>query len=159
LSKRFRVISLIVVVVISLTAVPTLAQGNKIAIKFWHAMGNEARQKAIAQLVADFEKANPDIHVTAEFKVSYADTFNATLLVSCQKSAPNIIQLYEVGSQLAIDSGVFVPIGDVIDDAGKKQLDDVIPTVSNYYSYNGKYNSVPWNTSNPILYYNKDIVK
>lgn len=159
LSKRFRVFCLLLVVVMSLTAAPTLAQTNKIEIKFWHAMGSDARLKAIAQIVADFEAANPDIHVTAEFKGGYADLFNATLLVSRQQSAPDIVQLYEIGSQLAIDSGVFVPIGDVIDDAGKKQLDDIIPTVSSYYSFKGKYNSVPWNASNPILYYNKDIVK
>jgi sn-glycerol 3-phosphate transport system substrate-binding protein len=159
LSKRFRVLSLFLVVVLSLMGTMTLAQSTKIQIKFWHAMGGDARLNAVAKLVADFEAANPDIEVTAEFKGSYADIFNATLLVSRQKTAPDIVQIYEVGSQLAIDSGVFVPIGDVIDDAGKKQLDDVIPTVSAYYSINGKYNSVPWNTSTPLLYYNKDILK
>src|SRR5260221_6877223 len=71
---------------------------NKIEIKFWHAMGSDARLKAIKQIIDSFEAANPDIHVTAEFKGGYADLFNATLLVSRQKSAPNIVQPYEVGS-------------------------------------------------------------
>ncbi len=157
-SKRLLVPLLLFIVVLSLTAAPIHAQ-NKIQVKFWHAMGSDARLKAIQQMVTDFEAANPDIQVTAEFKGSYADLFNATLLVSRQKSAPDIVQLYEIGSQLAIDSGVFVPIADWIDDAGKKQLDDIIPTVSAYYSFKGKYNSVPWNASNPILYYNKDMMK
>jgi sn-glycerol 3-phosphate transport system substrate-binding protein len=158
LNKRFCMLSVLFLVVLGLTAAPSLAQ-NKIQVKFWHAMGSDVRLKAIDQMVTDFEAANPDIEVTATFKGGYADVFNATLLVSRQASAPNIIQLYEVGSQLAIDSGVFVPIGDVIDDAGEKQLDDIIPSVSAYYSFNGKYNSVPWNASNPILYFNKDIMK
>src|SRR5712692_3610793 len=98
-SWRSRVLSLLFVAVFSLTAAPSLAQGSKTQIKFWHAMGSDARLKAIQQMVTSFEAANPDISVTAEFKGGYADLFNATLLVSRQKSAPDIVQLYEIGSQ------------------------------------------------------------
>src|ERR1700693_4276030 len=140
--KRLRILSLVLVAALSLMVVPAAAQ-NKIEIKFWHAMNTKLRQDVIQKVIDQFEVANPDIHVTAQFKGGYPDVLNATLLVSRQPSAPDVVQIYEVGSQLAIDSDVFVPIGDLIDDAGKKQLDDIIPSVSAYYSIKGKYNSVP----------------
>ena len=158
LRKRLHLIALLLVVVLSLAALPVQAQ-SKLEIRFWHAMGGEARGKVIQKLIDDFNAANPDIHVTAEYKGDYPSLFNAALLVSRQKTAPHIVQIYEVGSQLANDSGVFVPIADVTDDAGKKLLGDVIPTVAAYYSINGKYNSVPWNSSNPVLYYDQEILK
>jgi sn-glycerol 3-phosphate transport system substrate-binding protein len=157
-SKRLRAFALLLVVALSLMTIPAQAQG-KVEIRFWHAMGGDARQNVIKKLIDDFNAANPDIHVTAEYKGAYPDLFNAALLVSRQKTAPHIVQIYEVGSQLAIDSGVFVPIADLIDANGKKLLDDVIPTVGAYYSVNGKYNSVPWNSSNPVLYFNTEVLK
>ncbi|MFQ5576977.1 MAG: ABC transporter substrate-binding protein, partial [Anaerolineae bacterium] len=39
------------------------------------------------------------------------------------------------------------------------QGDDYIEGVANYYKIGGKFNSLPWNSSNPILYYNKDIFR
>src|SRR5258708_3945423 len=158
LRKRLRILALLLVVVFGLSSLPAQAQ-NKIQIKFWHAMGTDIRKAAIQKMIDAFQAENPDIQVTAEYKGTYPDILNATLLVSRQPSAPHVVQIYEVGSQLAIDSGVFVPIASQIDDAGKKQLDDIIPSVSAYYTINGKYNSVPWNSSNPILFFNKEIMK
>ena len=36
---------------------------------------------------------------------------------------------------------------------------DFIETVTGYYSKDGKLSSMPFNSSSPILYYNKDVFK
>jgi len=130
-----------------------LAQQKPIQITFWHAFGG-GRTAIIERMVEDFNYTHPGIQVTAEFKGSYRDTLNAAILAAQQGKAPDVVQIFEVGTQLAIDSGIFVPIQDL---ATPEQLmpDDFISGVANYYKINGKFYSVPWNSSNPVLYYNK----
>lgn len=44
-------------------------------------------------------------------------------------------------------------------DADNYDLSQLEPNITNYYTFEGKLNSMPFNTSNPILYYNKDMFK
>ena len=126
-------------------------------IDFWHAFGG-GRKLLIERMVADFNYTHPGIYVRVEHKGSYRDTLNATILAAQQGNAPHLVQIFEIGSQLAIDSGIFVPIEDYV--IGPEfQPDDYISGVANYYNIGGKFNSMPWNSSNPILYYNKDMFR
>ncbi|MCD6135773.1 ABC transporter substrate-binding protein [Candidatus Bipolaricaulota bacterium] len=134
-----------------------LAQQKPTEITFWHAFGG-GRMHLIERMVEDFNYTHPTIHVTAEFKGSYRDTLNAAILAAQQGNAPDIVQIFEVGTQLGIDSGIFVPIQDLCV-GNELHADDLIGGVADYYKVNGKYNSLPWNSSNPVLYYNKDIFR
>ncbi len=131
---------------------------EKVHVTFWHAFGG-GRTAFIQRAVEDFNYTHPGIEVKVEYKGSYRDTLNAAILAAKQGNAPHIVQIFEVGSQLAIDSGIFVPIQDYVPAGLEFQLDDYIKPVANYYRIGGKFNSIPWNSSNPILYYNKDIFK
>lgn len=134
-----------------------LAQQKPVEITFWHAFGG-ARQQWVARRVADFNYTHPGIHVSVEFKGSYRDTLNAAILAAQQGNAPNIVQIFEVGTQLALDSGIFMPIQDLVK-GPEFQPDDYINALTDYYKVNGKFNSIPWNSSNPVLFYNKDIFR
>lgn len=126
-------------------------------IDFWHAFGG-GRQLLIERMVADYNYTHPGTHVRVEFKGSYRDTLNAAILAAQQGNAPHLVQIFEIGSQLGIDSGIFVPIEDYV--IGPEfQPDDYIEGVANYYKIGDKFNSMPWNSSNPILYYNKDMFR
>jgi len=128
---------------------------EKTEVTFWHAFGG-ARTAIIERMVEDFNYTHPSIHVSAEFKGSYRDTLNAAILAAQQGNPPHVVQIFEVGTQLAIDSGIFIPIQDL---ATEDELmpEDLIEGVADYYKIGGKFYSVPWNSSNPVLYYNKDI--
>ncbi len=126
-------------------------------IDFWHAFGG-GRKLLIERMVADYNYTHPGVYVRVENKGSYRDTLNAAILAAQQGNAPHVVQIFEIGSQLALDSGIFMPIQDVVK-GPEFQPDDYIPAVANYYKINGKFNSLPWNSSNPILYYNKDIFR
>jgi sn-glycerol 3-phosphate transport system substrate-binding protein len=56
------------------------------------------------------------------------------------------------GSQLAYDTGMFKSVGDI----GSFDTSDYIQPVLNYYTINGTVNSIPFNSSSPVLYINKD---
>ncbi len=125
-------------------------------INFWHAFGG-GRKLLIQRMVDDFNYTHPKIFVKAENKGSYRDTLNAAILAAQQGNPPHIVQIFEVGSQLALDSGIFVPFED--NAPSWAHTEDLIPGVADYYNFGGKFYSMPWNSSNPILYYNKDIFR
>lgn len=123
-----------------------------IEIQFWHAFSDAPRSGWIADRAAEWNKENPDFKVVVERKGSYRETLQAAVLAARQNDAPHLVQLFEVGSQLAVDSGIFKPIGEI----GGIPASDYIEPVLNYYTINGDIYSIPFNSSSPILYYNKD---
>lgn len=134
------------------------AAAEKISIDFWHAFGG-GRTAFIQRMVDDFNYTHPNIKVNVEYKGSYRDTLNASLMAAKQGNAPHIVQYFEVGSQFALDSGIFVPFEDYVKPDDHAMLDDFIAPVANYYKIGGTFNSIPWNSSNPVLYYNKTLFK
>ncbi len=68
---------------------------------------------------------------------------------------PDILQMYEVGTQYMIDLDCYVPVQDFMDANGYDE--NIIEAVSNYYTYDGKMLSMPFNTSTPVLWINEDI--
>ncbi len=128
-----------------------------IVINFWHAFGG-GRQKFIERMVADYNYTHPGVYVRAEYKGSYRDTLNAAILAAQQGNPPHLVQIFEIGSQLAMDSGIFVPIESLVK-GPEFQPDDYIEGVTNYYKFNDQFYSMPWNSSNPVLYYNKDMFR
>jgi sn-glycerol 3-phosphate transport system substrate-binding protein len=145
-------------VLLAVISIPGWAFAEKVKINFWHAMGGE-RTAFIQRMVDDFNMTHPTIEVTAEYKGSYRDTLNASILAAKQGKAPNVVHIFEVGSQLAIDAGIFMPFEDTVKKSDYAMLDDFVDGVANYYRIGGKFNSVPFNSSNAILYYNKSLFK
>ncbi len=121
-------------------------------IYFWHAFSDAARSGWIQDRADEFNSSQNKFKVVVEAKGSYRDTLQAAVLADKQGFAPHIVQVFEVGSQLAFDSGIFMPVGDI----GTFDTKDYISPVLNYYSINGKVNSIPFNSSSPVLYINKD---
>ncbi len=77
-----------------------------------------------------------------------------------QKNPPHIVQVFEVGTQTMLLSGAIQPVYELM-----KQQEiavnwgDFIKPVTGYYSKDGNLYSMPFNSSSPILYYNKDMFK
>jgi len=123
-------------------------------IQFWFSFTDAKRSGWIKKLADEWNAANPEYKVVAESKGSYRETLQAAVLASRQGVAPHLVHVFEVGSQLAFDTGIFEPIGNV----GTFDTSDYIEPVLNYYTLNGKVNSIPFNSSSPILYTNEDLM-
>ncbi|AFZ68568.1 ABC transporter substrate-binding protein [Deinococcus peraridilitoris] len=129
--------------------------GAQTTVEFWHSFGDAKRGGWIQARADEFNKQNPSIKVVPSFKGGYNDSLQATILAARQNKAPALVQIFEVGSQLSLDSGVFQPVSNI------KNVDfsDYIKPVINYYTINGKVNSLPFNSSSPVLYYNQDLMR
>ncbi len=130
-------------------------QEEKQAVKeiyFWHAFSDAPRSGWIKERAEEFNASQSKYRVVVESKGSYRDTLQAAILADKQGNAPHLVHVFEIGSQLAYDSGVFRSIGEI----GSFDTSDYIAPVLNYYTIDGKVNSIPFNSSSPVLYINKD---
>ena len=156
-----KLLVLMVVVLMAASVIPAttpqvVAQEN-IEITFVHAFGDENRQNLVMDVVAGFEETHPNVTVNVEPKGSYREALDSALLGAEQGDAPHIVQVFEVGTQQALDSGVFIPVSSVASADQLVDLDDIIEPVRNYYTVGEDIWSLPWNSSNAILYYNMDM--
>lgn len=130
----------------------------KVKIQFWHAMGGD-RITLIQNMVNDFMKANPDIEVTVQYVGSYEEILAKTVATLQAGTPPHVVQLNEISTKKMIDSGLIVPVEDLIKKDPTFDKSKIVSQVRNYYSIGGKLYSMPWNSSTPLLFYNKTMFK
>jgi len=128
-----------------------------VKIDFWFAMSGSAGE-AVQELVKRFNESQKDVIVTATYQGSYDDAITKLKAGLQSKDVPAVTQMYDLGTRLLIDLKVVKPVQDFID-RDKYDVGDVEPAVRNYYSVDGKLYPMPFNSSNPVLYYNKDMFK
>lgn len=126
-------------------------------VVFWHAMGG-SNTKVVDQLVTDYNSSQDKIKVEAVFQGSYDDLLSKLKASMGTNEGPSVVQMYEIGSRFMIDSKAITPMQNFID-ADKWDISQLEPNIAGYYTLGGKLYSMPFNTSNPILYYNKDLFK
>ena len=127
-------------------------------ISFWHAMEGPLGDRVNA-IVAAFNKANPDYDVKAVYKGSYSETMNAGIAAFRAGNSPDILQVFEVGTATMMAAkGAVVPVQQMSEKAGDPiDAKAFIGAVAGYYSTNdGKLESMPFNSSTAVFYYNKD---
>jgi sn-glycerol 3-phosphate transport system substrate-binding protein len=137
---------------------PAFAQAPA-EVKVWIAFTDKrldwAREKA-----AEFNALYPQYNVVIEGYSNYEELFNATALAAEQGQIPAVVQYFEVATQVARDSGYFKPIAEAIGDRTEingisTNLDIFVDPVVSYYTLDGKFTSMPWNTSSSIFFVNK----
>ncbi len=123
-------------------------------VTFWHSMGG-AGQEALNSIVEDFNKSQEEIQVNAEYQGTYDESLTKFNAVAGTDSAPTMIQTFEIGTMSMINSGNIKPIQELVDADGY-DMSGLEENIINYYSLDGKFYSMPFNSSTPVMYYNKD---
>jgi len=124
-------------------------------IEFWHSMRG-ANAEAIDRLVSEFNAQNAGkIEVKAVFQGSYDETIDKYKVSVQQKNTPALVQIYDIGTRFMVDSKQVVPMYKFIEKDGY-DTSQIEPNIASYYSVEGKLWSMPFNSSTPLLYYNKE---
>lgn len=142
------------------TAAAAEAPANQeppVKVVWWHSMSGDVG-KAAQSLVDKFNAEHKEIVVQAEYQGKYDESLNKLKATLGSDSGPSLIQVYEIGSRFMIDSKAITPVQQFID-AESYDTSSLEPNILNYYTFDSKLYSMPFNTSNPILYYNKDAFK
>lgn len=137
----------------------TAAAEGVTPITFWHSMSGELGE-TLDGIVADFNAANPEYQITAVYKGGYNESMNAGIAAYRAKQSPDILQVYEVGTATMMNAGDAIkPIQELSEEVGDPiDASKFVGAVAGYYSSTeGKLVSMPFNSSTPVLYYNKDM--
>ena len=128
-------------------------------IQFWHAM-ESALGERVNDIANQFNASQTDYKIVPVFKGTYDQTLAAGIAAYRSGNAPAILQVYEVGTATMMQAKqAIVPVHDVMARAGVAFDEKAfVPTVASYYSdaKTGHLVSMPFNSSTPVLYYNKD---
>lgn len=129
----------------------------KTQIDFWFSLSGQLGE-TVEELVANFNKSQDEFEVVAFFRGAYAESMTAAIAAYRAGNAPHILQVYEVGTQTMLLSGAVYPVYQLMQDQGiQMNWDDFLPAVLSYYTHEGNLYSMPFNSSSPIFFYNKDI--
>ncbi len=130
-------------------------------ISWWHAMTG-ANNEVIETLAKEFNEGQSEYKVVPVFKGSYPEALNAGIAAFRAKQAPDILQVFDAGTGVMMAAeGAVKPVADILSMGGKKFDKSLyLPGIVAYYSKpDGTMLSFPYNSSSPILYYNKDVFK
>ncbi len=130
-------------------------------IQWWHAMGGVNGER-VNKMAADFNATQSDYKVVPVYKGNYTETMTAAVAAFRAKKQPHIVQVFEVGTATMMAAkGAVYPIEDMMKDAGEPfDKATYVPGVISYYqASDGNLLSMPFNSSTPVLWYNKDAFK
>ena len=128
-------------------------------ITWWHAMGGELGTK-LEEIAKTFNESQTDYVVTPVFKGSYAETLTAAIAAFRANEQPAIVQVFEVGTgTMMAAKGAVYPVYQLMADQGEPwDPSSFLAPVTGYYSDpEGNILSLPFNSSTPIMYYNKNV--
>ncbi|HEY2700876.1 MAG TPA: ABC transporter substrate-binding protein [Pseudonocardiaceae bacterium] len=127
---------------------------GEVDITFWHAMSGTNGQ-ALTNLVNQFNSQHTGkIKVTLNYKGQY-DTALAAYKNASTSQRPDLMQMYDIGTRYMIDSNSVIPMQSFID-TDHYDVSDIQPNIAGYYTVDKKLYSMPFNTSMPLLYINKE---
>ena len=126
-------------------------------IVWWHAMSG-VNGDAINKIVAGYNKSQSAIQVEAVFQGNYDDLLSKLNTALASKAAPAIAQVFDIGQAYMRASAEVTPIQAFID-RDKFDTSDFEGAVINYYKYQDKLQSMPFNASSAVLFYSKDAFK
>lgn len=147
-------------IVLALLAFPAGVYA-KVTIQWWHAHGGALGER-VNQIAAGFNNSQKEYEVIATYKGNYADTMTAGIAAFRSKNPPHILQVFEVGTATMMAArGAVKPVYQVMKESGLPfDANAFLPTVTAYYTTaDGKMISMPFNSSTPVLYFNKEAFK
>ncbi|MFL6123639.1 ABC transporter substrate-binding protein [Actinophytocola sp.] len=127
---------------------------GEVGITFWHGMSG-TNGAALQSLVDQFNSQHQGkIKVTLNYKGQY-DNVLASYKNASTKQRPDMLQMYDIGTRYMIDSRTIMPMQSFID-VDHHDVSDLQPNIAGYYTVDDKLYSMPFNTSMPLMYVNRE---
>ena len=132
----------------------TVSKGDTV-VEFWHAMGG-SKALLLHDFAHEFEEQHGGVHFRLSSMGSYDGVLDESMAAAGTEDMPAISQINEIGSMQARLSGAFKPAARILPQRTQDSLTD---SVSDYYTVDGELQSVPFNSSNPVLCINRDVFR
>src|SRR5215472_14852095 len=142
----------------ALLSAPMSAFADPIEIQWWHAMGGQLGDK-VNEITTKFNASQSEYKVVPVFKGTYTETMTGAIAAFRAGQQPDIVQVFEVGTATMMAAkGAVYPVWKLMEDTGETfDPKGFLGAVYGYYSTpDGKLLSMPFNSSTPVFYWNKD---
>ena len=126
---------------------------SPVELTFWHGM-NGPLATELQSLTDAYDASQSKVHVTL-IEGSYEETIDKYLQAG-QDSRPDLVQMPEYMVQTMVDTQSVVPVGACVKSSGY-DTSTFLPTVYDNWATQGVQWSMPFNISNPVLFYNKKV--
>jgi len=129
------------------------SKSKPVEITYWHAMPG-ASEETLTRLTEKFNSSQDDVQVALVNQTTYADTLNKFRAGLSTGDLPDLVQIEGTDLQQMIDTQAVLPAQACIK-ADNYDLSDHLKRVVDYDTFKGTLWPMPFNASNPVLYYNK----
>lgn len=126
-------------------------------IQWWHAMGG-ALGETVNDIAAGFNRSQKDYVLKAVYKGNYTETMTAGIAAFRSGKPPHIMQVFEVGTATMMAAkGAIYPVHQLMKDQGEPFDESrYLSAVIGYYTTtDGNLLSMPFNSSTPVVFWNK----
>jgi sn-glycerol 3-phosphate transport system substrate-binding protein len=123
-------------------------------ITFWYALNTEA-ERTLQALTQTYNTMQSRVRVRLINQLGYEQSFDKYRSTR-QEDRPEIVQLSEDALEPLSSSGRIVPAAACIEAEGYS-LDDFLPRPIDAFTTRGVLWTMPFNVSNPVLYYNRKV--
>jgi sn-glycerol 3-phosphate transport system substrate-binding protein len=120
-------------------------------LTIWHAMGG-GNGETLQGLVDRFQ-SETDVSANLVFQDSYEGVLTNTLSALDSGEVPDVAQIDSLFAQQVLGTGAVEPVENLLSD--DYPVDDFLPNVTSFFTADGTLQSMPFNNSNAILYYNR----
>ncbi len=144
----------------TITHVPAVAKPDgAIEVTFWYGLGGLIGN-VVQDTINKYNTSQSKYYIKAIFQASYDDTINKINAGLASGDLPNLVQVFDAGTQRMVDTGKVLLMQDLFErDKLTSVLDDLEPAVRQSYTIGGKLVSAPFNSSTAMLYINRAAFK
>ena len=127
---------------------------GSIEILFWHGL-TASNEAAIVRVVDEYNASQDRVRVIAQSQGGYSETIGK-YYQSGVSARPQVVMFPEYMVQQTVDSESVIPVGACVEASG---FDTAAfqPSALTAYSTGGVLWGMPFNVSNPVLYYNRAV--
>ena len=123
-------------------------------VTFWFGLTG-VNGDVVQQVVNRYNASQKKYWIDAVSQPDYDATINKLNTSLAGGELPNVVQVYDIGTQRMIDTKKIVPVQDLIDREKLPIAADLEPAVASYYTIAGRLYSMPFNSSAPVMYFDK----
>lgn len=149
-------------VLLVLTAVAAIALSVSVAnarkrtrIVFWYEMSGPAALQ-VRRIAHEFNHSQSQYELVPEFQGTYDEAVEKFLNTHGTRTSPALFQSYDISTTQIAKSGYTVPAAKFIKH-DHYDISHLSPAAMSFYAHRGKQLSMPFNVSQPVMYYNRTL--
>jgi sn-glycerol 3-phosphate transport system substrate-binding protein len=134
-----------------------MASAEKVKFEYWYGLTGDLG--AVVLETCNRFNASQDLYeAVCVGQDGYDKAVQNTIAAFRAGKHPTLLQSFDAGTADLMLSGEFYPVTKLMADTGVMvDWADYFPGIANYYSStSGEFFSMPWNSSTPVYYFNKD---